>query len=103
MPLKRIIKKREYLRSLEKVGMGEKIIRALDTTNYHQSESTKCLYNFCPEEKFNKNLLLAYASRFLIMCKFFHPLPPFPEKKESRPKAGSSKYMGVFHIYLIIP
>lgn len=38
MPLKRIIKKREYLRSLEKVGVGEKIIRALDTMNYHQGE-----------------------------------------------------------------
>jgi hypothetical protein len=62
MPLKRVIKKREYLRSLEKVGMREKIIKALDTTNYHQGESAKCLYNFCPKEKFNKNLLLAYVS-----------------------------------------
>jgi hypothetical protein len=42
MPLKRVIKKREYLRSLEKVRTGEKITRALDTTNYPQGESTKC-------------------------------------------------------------
>ncbi len=73
MPLKRVIRKREYLRSLGKVGMGEKIIRALDTINYHQSESAKCLYNFCSKEKFNKNLLLIYASRFRIICKLFHP------------------------------
>lgn len=48
MPLKRVINKKEYLRGLGQGGMGEKIIRALDTMNYHQSESTKCLYDFCP-------------------------------------------------------
>jgi hypothetical protein len=61
MPVKRLIKERVYTGSFWKAGAGEKILRGLDTMNYHQSESKKCLYNFCPKNRFDKNLLLAYA------------------------------------------
>ena len=71
MPLKGILRKRGYLRSLWEGRKGANVVIDSYTTNYRVMESAGSVYDFCPVSGLQRICFLPVEADFSLSAIFF--------------------------------